>query len=363
MIYDIAIIGAGCAGLSLAHQISKTNQNKKVIIVDSKTEFQNDRTWSFWKTNDHDFEDCLEKQWSNFEVKNKEQIKIFNQIKYPYQTINSLKFYEKIKNNLNDKFLLKLGFQIKDIQKTSEVFQIKNSNEVIESKLVFDSRVPEIKVGNLYQHFYGLTIETNQNAFDENKLTLMDFKQKEQGVHFFYILPFKNNRALIETTWLSKLNELNKDKYVDELHQYIQNDLGINQFNIIREEIGAIPMFRRSSKNETGYVDIGIRGNINRMSTGYAFPYIQAHSKIIANALDQLSFKRPISAKYEFLDQLFVKVLKNHTNQMPDIFFRLFDQNNQESVIRFLSSEGSWLDDMKIISKMPKLLFLKNLFN
>ena len=75
MIYDIAIIGAGCAGLSLAHQISKTNQNKKIIILDSKTEFQNDRTWSFWKINDHDFADCLEKQWSNFEVKNKEKIK------------------------------------------------------------------------------------------------------------------------------------------------------------------------------------------------------------------------------------------------------------------------------------------------
>ena len=218
-------------------------------------------------------------------------------------------------------------------------------------------------MGNLYQHFYGLTIETNQNTFDENKLTLMDFKQKEQGVHFFYILPFKNNRALIETTWLSKLNELNKEKYVDEVNQYIQKDLCINQFNIISEEIGAIPMFRRSSKNETGYYDIGIRGNINRMSTGYAFPYIQAHSKIIAKSLDQLSFKKPISAKYEFLDQLFVKVLKNHTNQMPDIFFKLFDQYNQESVIRFLSSEGSWLDDMRIISKMPKLLFLKNLFN
>ena len=75
----------------------------------------------------------------------------------------------------------------------------------------------------------------------------MDFKQKEQGVHFFTFYHLKVIGLLIETTWLSKLKELNKDKYVDELHQYIQNDLGINQFNIIREEIGAIPMFRRSS--------------------------------------------------------------------------------------------------------------------
>ena len=55
------------------------------------------------------------------------------------------------------------------------------------------------------------------------------------------------------------------------------------------------------------------------MSTGYAFPYIQAHSKIIADTLNQLSFKRPISAT-EFLDQLFVKVLKNYTTNAWYIF-------------------------------------------
>ena len=363
MTYDIAIIGAGCAGLSLAYQISKSNTDKKIVIIDSKTEFQNDRTWSFWKTSEHDFEDCLEKQWFQFEIKNKNETKIFNQNQYPYQTINSLKFYQKIKNNLTENFNLKLGFQIKEVKKNSNIFEIKNNNEMINSKLIFDSRVPKIKAGNLYQHFYGTIIETRENYFDENKLTLMDFKQSERGVHFFYILPFKNNLALIETTWLSNLEHLNKQSYVDELNQYIENDLGIKNFNIVREEIGAIPMFRRVSKNELGYYDIGIRGNINRMSTGYAFPYIQAHSKIIAKSLNQLNFKKPISAKYEFLDQLFVKVLKNNISQMPDIFFKLFDQNNQESVIKFLSSKGNWLDDIKVISKMPKLLFLKNLLN
>ena len=363
MIYDIAIIGAGCAGLSLAYQISKSNTDKKIVIIDSKTEFQNDRTWSFWKTSEHDFEDCLEKQWFQFEVKNKNETKIFNQDQYPYQTINSLKFYQKIKNNLTENFDLKLGFQITDVEKNSNIFEIKNHNEMINSKLIFDSRVPETITGNLYQHFYGITIETEQNYFDENKLTLMDFKQSEHGVHFYYILPFKNNQALIETTWLSNLEHLNKQSYVDELNQYIENDLGIKNFNIVREEIGAIPMFRRVSKNETGYYDIGIRGNINRMSTGYAFPYIQEHSRIIAKHLNQLNFKKPISAKYEFLDQLFVKVLKNNISQMPDIFFKLVDQNNQENVIKFLSSEGNWLNDIQVISKMPKLLFLKNLLS
>ena len=78
MIYDIAIIGAGCAGLSLAYQISKNkNIKKKIIILDSKSEFKKDRTWSFLKVDDHDFEACLEKEWLKFNVKYQNQYKIF----------------------------------------------------------------------------------------------------------------------------------------------------------------------------------------------------------------------------------------------------------------------------------------------
>ena len=68
-----------------------------------------------------------------------------------------------------------------------------------------------------------------------------------------------------------------------------------------------------------------MRGNINRMSTGYAFPYIQEHSKIIANTIENLSYEKAISSKYEFLDRLFVKVLKNNISIMPNIFFTLFN--------------------------------------
>ena len=47
MIYDIAIIGAGCAGLSLAYQILKNKKiNKKIIILDKKPEF---KKWE-WST-------------------------------------------------------------------------------------------------------------------------------------------------------------------------------------------------------------------------------------------------------------------------------------------------------------------------
>lgn len=364
MTYDIAIIGAGCAGLSLAYQLSKVeNLNKKIIILDNKSEFKKDRTWSFWKTNHHDFEDCLEKQWFKFNIKYNEQFKSFNNFKYPYQTIDSLKFYKKIQNNLKDNFYIKLDTNISEIKKTSKFYQIETNNGNIETKLVFDSRVPKLEQGNLYQHFYGLEIETKDLSFNNDELTLMDFDcEQKNGIHFFYILPFNNRRALIETTWLSNLEDLKKQNYVDELKEYIENNLKLKNYNIIREEIGAIPMFRTLNKKDNCYFNIGLRGNINRMSTGYAFPYIQKHSIIIAEAIENLSFDRVISMKYEFLDRLFIKVLQNNMKIMPNIFFKMFDENYQNQIIRFLSSEGSLLDDYKVIKNMPKSLFLKNLF-
>ena len=365
MIYDIAIIGAGCAGLSLAYQISKNkNIKKKIIILDNKSEFKKDRTWSFWKVDEHDFEDCLEKEWFKFNIKYQDQYKIFDKTIYPYQTIDSLKFYNKIQNELSNDFELRLNSNINTIRKKSNIFEIKTENTNIEAKTIFDSRVPNKDPGNLYQHFYGYEIKTTKNYFNENNVTLMDFDcEQKNGVHFFYILPFANNRALVETTWLSCLDELDKKNYIKELESYIQDDLKIKNYNIIREEIGAIPMFRIKSQNEFGYFNIGLRGNINRMSTGYAFPYIQKHSRIIASKIENLSYEKAISSKYEFLDRLFVKVLKNNISIMPNIFFKIFNEHCQNQVIRFLSSKGSLLDDYQVIKTLPKKLFLKNLFS
>ena len=45
---------------------------------------------------------------------------------------------------------------------------------------------------------------------------------------------------------------------------------------------------------------------------------------------------------------------------MPEIFYDMFTANN-EKVINFLSNKSSVLEDISIILKMPKLLFLREL--
>ena len=59
----------------------------------------------------------------------------------------------------------------------------------------------------------------------------MDFDcDQKDNVHFFYTLPFKKNKALVETTWLSKMNNNSyRHKY---LNIYINFSQKYNQFKM-----------------------------------------------------------------------------------------------------------------------------------
>ena len=61
----------------------------------------------------------------------------------------------------------------------------------------------------------------------------MDFDcEQRDNIHFFYTLPFTKRRALIETTWLSNLENQSLMDYDYQLENYIKNNLGIKNYKI-----------------------------------------------------------------------------------------------------------------------------------
>ena len=193
----------------------------------------------------------------------------------------------------------------------------------------------------------------------------MDFNcDQRNDVHFFYTLPFSKNRALVETTWLSDLEDKNLMDYDLQLENYIKNNLGIKNFKINFIEKGAIPLFYPSVKKNKKIINIGSAGGMTRLSTGYTFLNIQEHSKYLRENLEKIESKEiyQLGKKYAFLDNIFLKVLKNNPEKMPGIFYEMF-QNSANTVIKFLSNKSNIYEDLKIISKMPKIIFLKALIN
>ena len=76
--YDFVIIGGGCAGLSLAYELDIHNKlnDKTLAIVETREEYKRDKTWSFWKVNEHNFNDCIKKSWKQFSIKTNSETKI-----------------------------------------------------------------------------------------------------------------------------------------------------------------------------------------------------------------------------------------------------------------------------------------------
>ena len=350
--FDYVIIGGGCAGLSLAYELELHNKllNKTLAIIETRSDYKRDKTWSFWKVFDHNFQDCVIKSWNNFSINTPEASQELRNERYPYQSVDSGKFYNKIN--------LKLSTN-KNIQFFKNVDELNTTNSIIFNS-VYDGSVDK---SNLWQHFQGIEIETNKDIFDDQILNLMDFNcEQRDAVHFFYTLPFSKNKALVETTWLSNLENDSYQDYDLQLENYIKNNLGIKDYRVNFTEKGAIPLFYPQVKNKDE-INIGSAGAMTRLSTGYTFLNIQEHSKFIRENLDNIKDKKPyrIGKKYEFLDNVFLNVLKNNPEKMPNIFFKMF-KGSSNTVIKFLSNKSNFLEDLIIISKMPKLIFINSLF-
>jgi len=207
-------------------------------------------------------------------------------------------------------------------------------------------------------------IETQNDFFDDEIFNLMDFDcDQRESVHFFYTLPYSKTKALIETTWLSKMNDSSQKDYDYQIKDYIENRLNLKNYKITYKEEGAIPLFYPIYEGIKNKINIGTAGGMTRLSTGYTFLNIQEHNKYICKNIENISKtkKFEISKKYQFLDDVFLRVLEKHPEEMPDIFFKMF-KSSPKAVIKFLSNKSNFLEDLSIILKMPKLTFIKALF-
>src|SRR5210317_867264 len=343
--FDYIIIGGCCAGLSLAYELNlhqKLN-DKTLAIIEPRDKYTKDKTWSFWKIFSHNFEDCVKRSWNNFTINIPNHTKHLECKNTPYQTIDSGLFYDKT---------------IKSLKQNKNISFLKNLNEInINNSFVFNSvESTANSKGKLWQHFSGFEIETKKDFFDEEIFNLMDFDcEQKDSVHFFYTLPYSKKRALVETTWLSKLNNDDLLNYEDQLKNYINNNLNIKKYKISYSEKGAIPLFQQKNIKRVNEMYIGSAGGMTRLSTGYTFLNIQEQSKHIRENIENIENTKifKINKKYNFLDNVFLNVLSNHPDKMPNIFFKLFEAQ-PKTVINFLSNKSSFVEDLSIIFKMPK---------
>ena len=78
--------------------------------------------------------------------------------------------------------------------------------------------------------FEGFVVTSEKDVFDEEIVTLMDFRcDQSRGMHFIYLLPFSKRKALVESTMFSKTVE-NKEFYSAEISKYLKKYFNLVKF-------------------------------------------------------------------------------------------------------------------------------------
>ena len=235
---EINIIGGGCAALSLARLIRNLPNYKFNLFIGNKNKTNKDHFWGFWKVKIND--DAYNKAnhvWSKWSINTNDSKHILTSVKHPYCVIKRKKWLDICKKQLPSQKFTILENDV--LEKDGQLFV---KNKKIKGDLVFDSRPPKIPTNILLQHFEGFVVTSEKDVFDEDIVTLMDFRcDQSRGMHFIYLLPFSKRKALVESTMFSKTVE-NKEFYSAEISKYLKKYFNLVKFTKSDHEKGIIPI-------------------------------------------------------------------------------------------------------------------------
>ena len=369
--FKYIIVGAGTSGLHLIKSITEDKffKEKKILLIDKSLKNNEEKCFSFWEKGKGKWDKIITKSWSNGHFISKDHIINLDLKDYKYKMIKSKDFNKYVKKIISSHSNIEI---IKDdvinIRKeNNQVVVVANKTNYI-CEHVFDSRFPnDINLNNhisIKQHFKGWIIETKAPKFDSKTFTIMDYRIRDiNKTAFTYVLPISNKKALIEYTYFTK--ELVDSKEYDlKLKKYIKKILKINDYSILNEEYGIIPMtnypfFNHSTDNIT---KIGTAGGWVKPSTGYSFKNSERNSKKIVKQLKKNITLITVKSKlrYYHMDKIFLDVLEKNNWFGEKLFFLLFKKNSANKIFEFLDEKSNFFSELKIIKSLFSIHFIKS---
>jgi lycopene beta-cyclase len=370
--YHYIFTGSGLSALMTVYEmlLSGKFNDKSILLIDENTKKTNDRTWCFWDE-DNLFDEIASKKWNQAVFANEKFNRVLELTPYQYKKINGLDFYELVFKKISEhKNIHFLNQKVVDFSELGNHCIVKTEQETFTCNKIFNSIYnPEVvtaqnKFPLIQQHFVGWFIKSKEAVFTPNCATFMDFSVEQKGnTRFMYVLPTSENEALLEYTLFSK-DLLSKAAYESEIHNYIEN-LGITEYEILEKEQGNIPMtcypfWKHNTKN---IINIGSAGGWTKASTGYTFKSASKKSKALVQFLKSESdfTKFHKKDKFWFYDLLLLDILSSKNELGSKIFSSMFRSGNSTVIFKFLDEETSIWEDLQVIWKCPKMLFVKAL--
>jgi len=383
---DVAIVGAGLAGLSIATWLAESGAEgtlPRVTLIEPRREKANDHTWCFWDQQPHPFREAICHRWPRWRLRHGGQLVEQEDRQACYAMLSEEALRATAYRKLRDcsKFAFRHDAHVHSISPGREFLNVATSRGSLNARLVIDTRPPP--PSSLFQHqgmwqvFHGLELDVPGHGFDPTMVTLMDFQPSSDSIDFIYLLPLSASRLLVEWTCFHVDREapacqalLTSDSLPEPFAQWL--DRHLTEWTVRRHETGCLPMMPvRPPTLDSRYLAAGVRGGWMRPSTGYSFETCQRGARAVSKQLLQatstgqwrLSAPRLRSPVLNWMDKVFLHALRQHPEQAPEWFMQMFASTRAAQQRRFLGDAPGWTDKLAMMRALPSGPFLKASLN
>lgn len=370
--YDYIVAGGGCAGLSLVMRMLNDPKisTKRILIIDRDDKKKNDRTWCYWENGIGFFDDIIYRKWNKAWFHGEGYSSLKELGPYAYKMIRGIDFYQYCHNRINASPNVEIFHgEITSIANTLEGVEVEAGENTFRAKYVFNSILlnkPTLKKDqyHLLQHFKGWIIETKIPVFKAEEATLMDFRvSQDEGTTFVYVMPFSPTQALVEYTLFTE-QLLTQDQYDSGLKHYIESFLHTNEYKVIEEEFGVIPMTDLTFPEVDGnIIYLGTAGGQTKPSSGYTFRFIQKKVDVIINrlaaGLHPHQSESMLNKRFKWFDQVLLHMLARKKMSGKRIFSLLFSRNRISTIFAFLDNETKPMQELRLLNTLPQLPFMR----
>lgn len=371
---EVAIVGAGAAGLSLAYWLCAASSSRalpSLTLIDAPPgpDRTPERTWCFWEEPDGAYDAAITASWGTLRVRAPDGIAMTGRpTPLRYKMLRSSDFASLVDKRLGQvSGVHRVEATVDEVRDVEHGAQVRGTTArgrplTLRAKWVFDSR-PLVKLPpartTWLQHFRGWFLRTDLPVFDVDTADLMDFRtpQPVHGLSFGYVLPTSPYEALVEYTEFSP-SVLDDQGYERALRHYTREVLGLGGFDVLRAEQGVIPMTDAQFPRRDGasVFRIGTAGGATRPSTGYTFSAVQRQVRAVAAACLQDILPLPPaahSARSLAMDAVLLRALDTGRIDGARFFTSLFERVPIHRLLRFLDGGTHWYEDFTIGLRTP----------
>jgi lycopene beta-cyclase len=283
--FDYVLVGGGLQNGLLALALRARRPNARLALVEREATLGGNHTWSFHEGDVPEAarewtEPLVAHRWPAYDVRFPG---LERTLPHAYASIPSSRLDAVVRERLDapGSALITGATAVAVGPRTVRL----EDGRTLEGTLVVDARGPAPSAASAgFQKFVGVELRLARPVAPTRPVVMDATVPQADGFRFVYVLPLAPDRVLVEDTYFSDTDRLERETLRERALAYAR-EKGLSPFSVVREEEGVLPLPWAGPlpRAEGSPLVAGYAGGFFHPVTGYSFPVAVRLASLLAS--------------------------------------------------------------------------------